>query len=115
MRFTGIPANLLSLGAIDFGIIVDGAVIMAEHLIRKYRTASSEERKNGIVSLTLSSAQDVGREILFYVTIIVLDYLQILLMTRDDWYLFELFVFSLVISVIGSLQVSLSFHMILRF
>jgi cobalt-zinc-cadmium resistance protein CzcA len=34
MRFTGIPANLLSLGAIDFGIIVDGAVVMTEHLVR---------------------------------------------------------------------------------
>src|SRR6478735_7600295 len=40
MRLTGIPANLLSLGAIDFGVIVDGACVMAEHLTRKYRLAT---------------------------------------------------------------------------
>ena len=49
MRFTGIPANLLSLGAIDFGIIVDGAVVMTEHLVRKYRNSSLKDRKNGII------------------------------------------------------------------
>src|SRR5690554_7034886 len=75
MQLTTIPANLLSLGAIDFEIIVDGAVIMAEHLIRKYKTASKEDRKQGIIHLTLSSAQEVGREIFFAVTIIVLAYL----------------------------------------
>src|SRR5699024_6002903 len=58
MRFSGIPANLLSLGAIDFGIIVDGAVVMAEHLIRKYRTATKEEKEHGIVHITLLSAQE---------------------------------------------------------
>src|SRR5690625_2480368 len=109
MRFTGIPANLLSLGAIDFGIIVDGAVIMAEHLIRKYRTASSEERKNGIVSLTLSSAQEVGREIFFSVTIIVLAYLPILLMTRVEGKLFAPMALTLAFAVIGSMVAALTF------
>ena len=37
MKLVGIPANLLSLGAIDFGIIVDGASVMAEHLLHRYR------------------------------------------------------------------------------
>ncbi len=33
MHFTGIPANLLSLGALDFGIIVDGTLVMVEHIV----------------------------------------------------------------------------------
>jgi cobalt-zinc-cadmium resistance protein CzcA len=109
MRFTGIPANLLSLGAIDFGIIVDGAVVMAEHLIRKYRTATPEDRRNGIVHLTLQSAQEVGREIFFAVTIIVLAYLPILLMTRVEGKLFAPMALTLAFAVIGSMVAALTF------
>lgn len=109
MRFTGIPANLLSLGAIDFGIIVDGAVVMAEHLIRKYRTATPEDRRNGIVHLTLQSAQEVGREIFFAVTIIVLAYLPILLMTRVEGKLFAPMALTLAFAVIGSMLAALTF------
>ncbi len=109
MRFTGIPANLLSLGAIDFGIIVDGAVVMAEHLIRKYRTATAEERRNGIVHLTLLSAQEVGREIFFSVTIIILAYLPILLMTRVEGKLFSPMALTLAFAVVGSMIAALTF------
>ncbi len=109
MQFTGIPANLLSLGAIDFGIIVDGAVVMAEHLIRTYKTASAEERRNGIIHLTLSSAQEVGREIFFSVTIIILAYLPILLMSRVEGKLFSPMALTLAFAVIGSMVAALTF------
>lgn len=108
MRLTGIPANLLSLGAIDFGIIVDGAVVMAEHLIRKYKTASAEDRRQGILHLTLSSAQEVGREIFFSVTIIILAYLPILLMTRVEGKLFSPMALTLSFAVIGSMVAALT-------
>jgi heavy metal efflux system protein len=109
MKLTGIPANLLSLGAIDFGIIVDGAVVMAEHLIRKYRSATPEEKENGIVHITLSSAQEVGREIFFSVTIIILAYLPILLMTRVEGKLFSPMALTLAFAVIGSMIGALTF------
>ncbi len=109
MKFTGIPANLLSLGAIDFGIIVDGAVIMAVHLITKYRTATAEQKRNGIVQLTLHSAQEVGREIFFSVTIIILAYLPILLMTRVEGKLFSPMALTLSFAVIGSMVAALTF------
>lgn len=109
MRFTGIPANLLSLGAIDFGIIVDGAVVMAEHLIRKYRTATPEEKESGIVHITLLSAQEVGREIFFSVTIIILAYMPILLMTRVEGKLFSPMALTLAFAVIGSMIAALTF------
>lgn len=109
MRFTGIPANLLSLGAIDFGIIVDGACVMAEHLIRRYRTATPDERKEGIIKITLLAAQEVGREIFFSVTIIILAYLPILLMTRVEGKLFSPMALTLAFAVIGSMLAALTF------
>lgn len=109
MRLTGIPANLLSLGAIDFGIIVDGACVMVEHLIRKYRTASPEEKENGIIRITLLAAQEVGREIFFSVTIIILAYMPILLMTRVEGKLFSPMALTLAFAVIGSMLGALTF------
>lgn len=108
MRFTGIPANLLSLGAIDFGIIVDGAVVMTEHLVRKYRNSSLKDRKNGIIQNTLQSAQEVGREIFFSVSIIVLAYMPILLMTRVEGKLFSPMALTLAFAVVGSMIAALT-------
>ena len=109
MRLVHIPANLLSLGAIDFGIIVDGACVMAEHLIRKYMTASVEDKRQGILKITLSSAQEVGREIFFSVTIIILAYMPILLMTRVEGKLFSPMALTLAFAVIGSMIAALTF------
>jgi cobalt-zinc-cadmium resistance protein CzcA len=108
MRITGIPANLLSLGAIDFGIIVDGACVMVEHLVRKYRTSSPDERRQGVIKITLLSAQEVGREIFFSVTIIILAYMPILLMTRVEGKLFSPMALTLAFAVIGSMLAALT-------
>jgi len=108
MRLTGIPANLLSLGAIDFGIIVDGACVMAEHLLRKYRAATPEEKRQGIIALSINSANEVGREIFFSVTIIILAYMPILLMTRVEGKLFSPMALTLAFAVIGSMLAALT-------
>lgn len=108
MKLTGIPANLLSLGAIDFGIIVDGACVMAEHLVRKYHSATDEEKKQGIIKITLLAAQEVGREIFFSVTIIILAYMPILLMTRVEGKLFSPMALTLAFAVIGSMICALT-------
>ncbi|MBI1767122.1 MAG: efflux RND transporter permease subunit [Bacteroidetes bacterium] len=108
MKVAGIPANLLSLGAIDFGIIVDGACIMAEHLIRKYRSATPEEKEQGIIKITLLAAQEVGREIFFSITIIMLAYMPILTMTRVEGKLFSPMALTLAFAVIGSMVCALT-------
>lgn len=109
MKMTGIPANLLSLGAIDFGIIVDGACVMAEHIIRKYRAATPEEKARGIIRITIASAQEVGREIFFSVTIIILAYMPILMMTRVEGKLFSPMALTLAFAVVGSMLAALTF------
>jgi len=108
MKLAGIPANLLSLGAIDFGIIVDGACVMAEHLVRQYRLATPEEKAQGIIRITLHSAQEVGREIFFSVTIIILAYMPILLMTRVEGKLFSPMALTLAFAVVGSMLCALT-------
>ncbi|GAB4007359.1 CusA/CzcA family heavy metal efflux RND transporter [Spirosoma migulaei] len=108
MKLVGIPANLLSLGAIDFGIIVDGASVMAEHLIRRYRASGPADRNQGIVNVTARSAGEVAREIFFSVTIIILAYMPILLMQRVEGKLFSPMALTLSFAVIGSLICALT-------
>src|SRR5204862_6513704 len=76
MDLRGMPANLLSLGAIDFGIIVDGAVIMAENIPRHL----SERRPTGhrVVLELQHAALEVARPLTFAVVIIMTVYVPIL-------------------------------------
>src|SRR5207245_1044999 len=76
MDLRGIPANLLSLGAIDFGIIVDGAVIMAENILRHL----AERRPTGhrVVREVQHAALEVARPLTFAVLIIMTVYVPIL-------------------------------------
>ncbi len=108
MRLTGIPANLLSLGAIDFGIIVDGAVVMAENILRRYRLATSDEKARGVIWLTLSAAQEVGREIFFSISIIVLAYLPLFTLQRVEGKLFSPMAYTLSFAVLGSMLMALT-------
>jgi cobalt-zinc-cadmium resistance protein CzcA len=108
MKIAQIPANLLSLGAIDFGIIVDGACVMVEHLMRRYRSATPEDKKRGIVASTSTWAQEVGTEIFFSVTIIILAYMPILLMQRVEGKLFSPMALTLAFAVIGSMIAALT-------
>ncbi|MBI3577839.1 MAG: efflux RND transporter permease subunit [Ignavibacteriales bacterium] len=108
MKMTGIPANLLSLGAIDFGIIVDGAVVMVENIMRRYRDATPDDRKHGIVRFTLGSAEEVGREIFFSITIIILAYLPIFSFQRIEGKLFSPMAFTLAFAVTGSMILALT-------
>lgn len=108
MKLTGIPANLLSLGAIDFGIIVDGAVVMVENIMRRYRDATEEEKKAGIIRLTLSAAQEVGREIFFSITIIILAYIPIFSFQRVEGKLFSPMAYTLSFAITGSMILALT-------
>ncbi|MDX2191222.1 MAG: CusA/CzcA family heavy metal efflux RND transporter [Bacteroidota bacterium] len=108
MKITGIPANLLSLGAIDFGIIVDGACIMVEHLIRTIKTAKPEQRKLGIFNFAEHSAQEIGKEIFFSVTIIILAYLPLFTLQRVEGKLFSPMAFTLSYAILGSMLCALT-------
>jgi cobalt-zinc-cadmium resistance protein CzcA len=108
MKLNGIPANLLSLGAIDFGIIVDGACVMVAHLAHKFKHATLAERREGIIKLTLNGAQEVGREIFFSVAIIILAYMPILTMQRVEGKLFSPMALTLAFAVVGAMICALT-------
>ncbi|MBY0369876.1 CusA/CzcA family heavy metal efflux RND transporter [bacterium] len=108
MKLTGIPANLLSLGAIDFGIIVDGAVVMTENILRRYQLASPEEKRVGILHHTFLAAREVSREIFFSILIIVAAYLPIFTFQRVEGKLFAPMASTLAFAIVGSMILALT-------
>src|SRR4029079_5906446 len=73
LRIRGIPANLLSLGAMDFGIIVDGAVIVLENVFRHLH--EQREQARAPRAIVLEAAAEVGRPTVFSIVIIILAHL----------------------------------------
>src|SRR5215813_12203973 len=85
MHFTGIPANLLSLGAIDFGIIVDGAVVMSEAILRRREARPGEPLTEADVR---AAALQVARPIFFATLIIIAAYIPLFALQRVEAKLF---------------------------
>jgi cobalt-zinc-cadmium resistance protein CzcA len=106
MDLRGIPANLLSLGAIDFGIIVDGAVIMTENIVRHL----AERRVTGhrVVREVQHAAAEVARPLTFAVLIIMTVYVPILTFQRIEGKLFRPMAVTISLAVIGSLVLTLT-------
>lgn len=108
MKFTNVPANLLSLGAIDFGIIVDGAGRIAENMIRRIETANEIEKRKGLLYICSEGAQEVGREVFFCVAIIIVAYLPIFTMQRVEGKLFSPMALTLSFALLGSMVCALT-------
>jgi len=106
MDLRGIPANLLSLGAIDFGIIVDGAVIMTENIMRHL----SERKVTGhrVLREVQHAAVEVARPLTFAVLIIMTVYVPILTFQRIEGKLFRPMAVTISLAVIGSLMLTLT-------
>ncbi len=104
MHFTNIPANLLSLGAIDFGIIVDGSVVMVETILRRHESHPDSEMTE-VEART--AALQVARPIFFATTIIILSYLPLFAFQRVERKLFTPMAFTVGYALIGALLTSL--------
>ncbi|MFO1527960.1 MAG: CusA/CzcA family heavy metal efflux RND transporter [Turneriella sp.] len=107
MKMTGLSANLLSLGAIDFGIIVDGAVVMAENIMRRYRDKHAHRHK-GVDNFTIESSAEVGKEIFFSIAIIILAYIPIFSFQRIEGRLFKPMAFTISYAILGSMVFGLT-------
>jgi cobalt-zinc-cadmium resistance protein CzcA len=106
MRFFGLSANLMSLGAIDFGLIVDGAVVMVENAMR--RLGLPENHGKSRFEIVAESAQEVGKPIFFGVVIITLVYLPILTLQGMEGKMFTPMALTVGMALIGSLILSLT-------
>ncbi|TGN20746.1 efflux RND transporter permease subunit [Leptospira idonii] len=110
MYITGIPVNLLSLGAIDFGIIVDGSVVMVEALLRSIRKPEDRNQAHFI-----AVSKDTGKEIFFSILIIILSYFPIFSLQRVEGKLFSPMAYTLSFAIGGSLLLTLSIVPILLY
>jgi heavy metal efflux system protein len=101
-----IPANLLSIGAIDFGIIVDGAVVMVENIFREL--AARHGRSFNLMEVIRSAAHDVERPIFYAIAVIIAGYLPIYVLTGPSGRLFEPMADTMSFALLGSLLCALT-------
>lgn len=104
MHFTNIPANLLSLGAIDFGIIVDGAIVMMESILKKREDNPDEELKEKSIA---QRVKEVAKPVFFATLIIITAYLPLFAFERVEKKLFTPMAFTVGYALIGALLVAL--------
>ena len=105
MFFFGYSANLMSLGALDFGLIVDASVVMVENFVRRLEHGREGER----FTLFRSAAVEVGRPILFGIAIIVAVYIPIFTLDGMEGRMFKPMAFTVVTAVLGSLLLALTY------
>ena len=111
LKFMGVPANLLSLGAMDFGIIVDGAVIVIENIMHRLaekgkagEDMSDEERREVVADAT----NEVGRPTLFSMLIIIAAHIPIFALQRHEGRIFQPMALSVTMALVGSLIFSVT-------
>ena len=109
----GASANLLSIGAIDFGILVDAAVIMVENIYR--RLAESEDGPAGLMTVIRDAAAEVDRPLFYSVVVIVVSFLPIYVLAGPSGVLFKPMADTMIFALIGSLIVTLTLLPVLCF
>jgi len=104
MHHLHIPANLLSLGAIDFGILVDGAVVLVENILRR-----REQQADQPITATdaISATLQVVRPIFFGMLVIIAAYIPLFAFERIEYKLFSPMAFAVGSALIGALIVAL--------
>jgi cobalt-zinc-cadmium resistance protein CzcA len=107
MRAFGISANLMSLGAIDFGMIVDGAVVMMENSVRRLHRGKDAEPFDAYQRVR-EAAHEVARPILFGVAIIIAVYLPIFLLEGLEGRMFRPMAITVCSALLGSLVLALT-------
>ncbi len=104
MREFGLAANLMSLGAIDFGMVVDGSVVMVENMVHRLHESHG---KRSPVDVIRESAHEVARPIFFGVLIILMVYVPIATFSGTEGILFRPMAITVATAVFGSLLLAL--------
>src|SRR5205814_10270161 len=105
MRFFGISANLMSLGAIDFGMIVDGAIVMMENSVHRIEEHHGKEPPLDSIR---QAAKEVARPMSFGVAIIIAVYLPILFLEGLEGRMFRPMAITVCAALFGSLLLALT-------
>ncbi|HUY13396.1 MAG TPA: CusA/CzcA family heavy metal efflux RND transporter [Terriglobia bacterium] len=96
-----IPANLLSLGALDFGMVVDGSVVMVENILRHLARRNGKDQPIG--ELISNAAHEVQRPVFFAILIIITAYLPIFTLQRVEGKLFQPMAWTVAFALLGAL------------
>ena len=99
-------ANLLSIGAVDFGILVDGAVVMVENIFRQI--ALRKGTRTNVLGIVKDAAAEVDRPLFYAVAVIVASFLPIYVLAGPSGTLFKPMADTMVFALIGSLIVTLT-------
>src|SRR5262249_44117461 len=99
-----IPANLLSLGALDFGMVVDGAVVMVENIVRRM---STRNRSATAVERIREAAHEVQRPVFYAIAIIITAYLPIFTPQAVEGRLFKPMAWTVAFALLGALMFSM--------
>ena len=103
----GVAANLLSIGAIDFGIIIDGTLVMVENIFRELGLREGTEYN--LQEVILAAAKDVDRPIFYSVAVIIAGYIPIYALTGPSGKLFHPMADTMSIALVGALILTLTF------
>jgi cobalt-zinc-cadmium resistance protein CzcA len=108
LNLSRIPANLLSLGALDFGMVVDGAVVMVENTVRHI----SRQNKTGVTARPIAqiirdAAHEVQRPVFYAIAIIITAYLPIFTLQRVEGRLFRPMALTVAFALLGALIFSI--------
>ena len=101
-----IPANLLSIGAIDFGIIVDGSVVMVENIFRELAARQGDDYN--LLDVIRAAAHDVERPIFYAVSVIIAGYLPIYVLSGPSGRLFQPMADTMSFALVGALLCALT-------
>ncbi|KAA3606124.1 MAG: AcrB/AcrD/AcrF family protein [Planctomycetota bacterium] len=107
MRYAGISGNLMSLGALDFGLIVDGSVVMVENIVRQIRLRR-DDSKTSHKEKVRQACHEVARPVVFAVGIIMVVYLPILALRGIEGRMFRPMAFTVVFALGASLLCALT-------
>jgi cobalt-zinc-cadmium resistance protein CzcA len=106
LKLKGIPANLLSLGALDFGMVVDGAVVMVENVVRHLSHKEDGDFKTPIDRIR-DAAHEVQRPVFYAIAIIITAYLPIFTLQRVEGRLFRPMAWTVAFALLGALVFSM--------
>jgi cobalt-zinc-cadmium resistance protein CzcA len=106
LQLKEVPANLLSLGALDFGMVVDGAIVMVENIVRHL---GHQERVNKPVRDRIrDAAHEVQRPVFYAITIIITAYLPIFTLQRVEGRLFRPMAWTVAFALLGAVIFSMT-------
>ena len=106
LQLKQIPANLLSLGALDFGMVVDGAVVMVENIVRHLSRNPESDRRSPMEKIR-QATHEVQRPVFYAIGIIITAYLPIFTLQRVEGRLFKPMAWTVAFALLGALMFSM--------